>query len=90
MMTPEEHIERAEAILVEWGSCSPHDAVAAQRAAVHVAIADHKKKFPSDSGRPMQKFPMGQIAVEGARPYPGLPADHPMNRGRPIADNPQA
>lgn len=85
-MTPEEHIERAEWLLaLDNGN---DRSVAA--AAVHVAIADHKKKYPPDGGRPLQRFPMGQIGVSGTKPYPALPDDHPMNKGRPISDNPQA
>lgn len=94
-MTPEEHIERAENLLdlnYDSEDEAPVDfqMIRVQSAAVHVAIADHKKKWPPETGRPMQRFPMGQIAPEGTQPYPRLPASHPMNQGRPIADNPQA
>lgn len=81
-MTPEEHIERAE-----WLISPRCDTQNPKKAAVHVAIAFFKKQHPPESGRPrptFQRYPTGQVAVEGTDPYPSLPPDHPMNQGKTL------
>lgn len=90
-MTPEEHIKEAEDLLGYTNQDDNLDihALRIQKAAVHVQIADWKKQYPPDSGRPLVQYPVGQLS-RGAKPYPNLPEDHELNRGRPIADNPQA
>lgn len=66
-MTPEEHIEHAEMLLGQASDLVPQDGYwYSSRAAVHVAIADHKKKFPPDSGRPRPSYPTGY--GDGRRP----------------------
>lgn len=66
-MTPEEHIERAEWIL-ELPNASKSGI---KKAAIHVAIADHKKRFPPDSGRPRPSYPTGY--GDGRRPITDNP-----------------
>lgn len=56
-MTPEEHIERAEWLLTYELGTDDENRYAVEAAAVHVAIADHKKRFPPDSGRPRPAMP---------------------------------
>lgn len=86
-MTPEEHIEMAEKIIANYRN----EADSIRASEVHVSIAFFKKQYPPETGRPIVKYPMGQLGVQGGKPpYPGLPDDHPMNKGRPISDNPQA
>jgi hypothetical protein len=65
-MTPEEHIKRAEKYLADDPGTYSQGELNAARAAVHVAIANHKKKFPSDSGRPRPSYPTGY--GDGRRP----------------------
>jgi hypothetical protein len=60
-MTPEEHIEMAEKIIDNYRN--DRDAVAA--AAVHVAIANHKKQFPPDAGRPIPADRAPMISADG-------------------------
>lgn len=71
-MTPEEHIEQAEWLLGGGGSNSmDRGFLRIRKAAIHVAIANHKKKFPPDSGRPRPSYPTGY--GDGRRPITDNP-----------------
>jgi hypothetical protein len=92
-MTPEEHIERAERLLEDASNLMPEDGHwYASRAAVHVAIAAHKKQFPPDSGRPIKSSGRMHDHVNTHFCSPNCPAfgTDSGNYPRSISDNPQA
>lgn len=55
-MTPEEHIELAERIIDNYRN----DTDALKAAEIHVRIAEFKKRYPSDAGRPVARSTMGE------------------------------
>jgi hypothetical protein len=87
-MTPEEHIARAEWLISP--QCTDQDP---EKAYVHVRIAEFKKKYPPESGRPLPSLTARrqgdyiEVPVEGTDPYPALAPDHPLNKGSVLRES---
>jgi len=85
-LTPEQHIERAEEAL------ESRDPVAIHRAGLHVALAEYKKKYPPENGRPVRSSGRMHDHIQRRRCTTECPAHNTdsNNYPRPIQDNPQA
>ena len=91
-MTPEEHIARAEKYLADQPGTYSQGELNAARAAVHVRIAEFKKKYSPDGGRPIRSSGRMHSHVNTHFCGPNCPAfgTDSTNYPRPIPDNPQA
>lgn len=96
-MTPEEHVAKAEQLLEvlddpERFAEISQDLVVISRAQVHMLIANHKKKYPPKSGRPLRSSGRMHSHANTFACIPACPAygTDSTNYPRPLPDRPQA